>query len=320
MSIGRGLPKRYRDQALNTPARTPEIRRVTTSDGAVLNVAVYGPADAQPIVFSHGWCEAIAHWNPQINALAGKYRIIAFDHRGHGDSTRGTRREHADVLGDDLADVLAATLRPGERAVLVGHSMGAMTIMSWAHRHPDQARCAAATLLHNTGYHRMIEETELLPLIPAGRLPQKIGMLVLAGTLPFPPLPLMRPFVKWRIMPGGSREQVDFCSRMFRACDRRARGSWGRALALLDLDGPAPMDGIPTTVIAGERDHLTPPVHARDMAEALERAGTLLELIVLPGVGHQGNIEAAERFNAEVVRLADIVAGKSALPIVEAAG
>jgi pimeloyl-ACP methyl ester carboxylesterase len=312
--------RRYRDCGLNPPARTPEIRRVVTSDGAILNVAIYGRPDGQPIVFSHGWCEAIAYWNPQINELAQQYRVIAFDHRGHGASSRGARRETADVLADDLADVLAATLRPGERAVLVGHSMGGMTIMSWAHRHRAQAGFAGAILLHNTGHNRMVEETRLFPLLPAGLLSPAAGMFLLSGTLPFPPSALIRTFIKWRIMPGGSREQVDFCARMFSACDPRARGSWGRALARLDLDGPAPIAGVPTTVIAGERDYLTPPVHARRIAAALERAGTLEELVVIPGIGHQGNIEAAERFNAEVVRLAEIVRGTSAMPRTEAAG
>jgi len=215
-ALARG-PKRYATMSLNTPATPPRVTTVTTNDGADLRIHTYGPVTGRPIVFSHGWCERIDHWNPQINALSGEYRVIAYDHRGHGNSTMGSREPAIEVLADDLALVLDATLRPGERAVLVGHSMGAMTLMSWSLRHPEQHGYAGAVLLHNTGFAGLVEETSLLPGVPVGLLPHVVGVAVLGAQLPFPPVFLMRPFVKWRILggAGAGADEVDFCARMF---------------------------------------------------------------------------------------------------------
>jgi pimeloyl-ACP methyl ester carboxylesterase len=280
------------------------------SDGAIINVAVHGPADAPPIVLSHGWCERGDYWNPQINELAGQYRVITYDHRGHGRSTIGRRRFDITVLADDFAEVLDATLRPGERAVLAGHSMGGMTIMAWAGRHPEQAGYAGAVLLASTGYHELIETSTLFPVVPAGSLPRSVSVTVLGSTLPFPPLPLLRPVVKWRIMPSGGREEVDFCARMFASCPPAVRGNWGRALASLALPGPSPIPDVPTTVFVGDRDHLTPQVHAQKIAAALSDAGNLERLVIVPGIGHESNVEVPDRFNAELRHLARL-AGRS---------
>lgn len=300
--------KTYATAGLNTPPMVPEIHNITTADGAILRVYVHGPANAQPIVLSHGWCEQAAYWNPQINALAGEFRVITYDHRGHGASSMGSVRPSTEVLANDFADVLAETLRPGERAVLAGHSMGGMTIMAWSQHHPKLAAAqAGAILLANTGYGGLVDATRLIPFIPAGLLPRSVGAFLLGGTFPFPPMWIMRRIVKWRIMPGGSRDGVDFCTRMFKDCVSHARGRWGLMLAHMDLGGPSPIAGIPTAVIAGERDYLTPPVLSERIAAALRAAGNLDELVVLPGVGHESNIEASDVFNSHLRRLGALV-------------
>lgn len=307
MTIGRNTAKsgrRYATDSLNPPAVAPEVRTVATADGATLRVCVHGRADAQPIVLSHGWCERAEYWNPQVNALAGEYRVITYDQRGHGESTLGSRRLGPDVLADDLAAVLDETLAPGERAVLAGHSLGGMTIMSWSAAHPEQDGQAGAILLHNTGYSDLIAETLLLPFIPAGAIPRALGVYILSGALRFPPVFLLRPFVKWRIMPSGGRDEVDFCTRIFKSCPPKVRGRWGRAIADLALDGPGPIPDVPTSVIAGDRDYLTPPSHARLIAAALAASGNLAHFEVFQGAGHQCNLEDADRFNAELAYLA----------------
>jgi pimeloyl-ACP methyl ester carboxylesterase len=298
----------YATSGLNAPAIAPEIHDITTADGANLRVYVHGPADARPIVLSHGWCEQAAYWNPQVNALAGEFRVITHDHRGHGASTMGSANPSIELLAEDYAAVLAKTLRPGERAVLAGHSMGGMTIMAWSRDHAaDAALRAGAIMLVNTGFSDLIRHTRLVPLVPAGSLPDRLAEYILAGTLAFPPAWLLRPMVKWRIMPGGTRDGVDLCASMFKDIPRQNRGSWGRALVHMDLGGPSPIPGVPTAVIAGECDYLTPPIHAHRIADALREAGTLDKLIVLPGVGHQSNIEAPDTINTNLGHLASLV-------------
>lgn len=91
-----------------------------------LHTRVFGPQDGYPIVLSHGFTCAIRVWDYQIADLTADYRVIAFDHRGHGRSGLPPRGGYSlSHLASDLDAVLEATLRPGERAVLAGHSMGA---------------------------------------------------------------------------------------------------------------------------------------------------------------------------------------------------
>ncbi len=65
------------------PSRTLMVR---AADGTALHAEVFGPPDGYPIVLTHGFVCAIRAWSHQIADLATDYRVIAFDHRGHGRS------------------------------------------------------------------------------------------------------------------------------------------------------------------------------------------------------------------------------------------
>src|SRR5512132_3711341 len=138
-----------RGQEAGSPARKfaaaealPKGRtvRVRSKDGIRLHAEVFGPEDGYPIVLAHGITCAIRVWAYQIADLSTDYRVIAFDHRGHGRSAVPARRHFygLDHLAADLDSVLEATLAPGERAVIAGHSMGGIAITSWAERYRDR--------------------------------------------------------------------------------------------------------------------------------------------------------------------------------------
>ncbi len=77
---------------------------------------------------------SIELWHRQIEALGSEARIIAFDMRGHGGSGFAPTLDYSiEAFADDLDAVLEAHLADGERAVIAGHSMGAMTVAAWAH-------------------------------------------------------------------------------------------------------------------------------------------------------------------------------------------
>lgn len=59
---------------------------VRAADGTKLHTQVFGPADGYPVVLAHGITCAIRVWGNQIAELANDYRVIAYDHRGHGSS------------------------------------------------------------------------------------------------------------------------------------------------------------------------------------------------------------------------------------------
>src|SRR5882762_10804457 len=102
------------------PADALKIGRVVdvrSADGTRLHAEVFGPEDGYPIVLAHGITCAIRVWAYQIADLANDYRVIAYDHRGHGRSAAPPRRRaySLDHLAGDLDSVLEATLAPGER-------------------------------------------------------------------------------------------------------------------------------------------------------------------------------------------------------------
>ena len=134
------------------PAGRPVI--VRSPDGTRLHTEVFGPEGGYPIVLAHGITCAIKVWANQITDLAGDYRVIAYDHRGHGRSGVPPRKGNygLDFLAADLDAVLAATLAPGERAVIAGHSMGGIAIMSVGAALPAGGctQCADAVALINT--------------------------------------------------------------------------------------------------------------------------------------------------------------------------
>ncbi|WP_216896997.1 alpha/beta fold hydrolase [Nocardia alni] len=301
----------YRTASLNAhPA--PEIVPVVTSDGARLRVHAYGPEQGDVIVLIHGWSCCIEYWNPQINELSGEYRVVAYDQRGHGESQPGTRPFGADQLADDLSAVLDAALRPGQRAILVGHSMGGMTIQAWARHYPEQvARRAAAVLLATTAARQIPARAKVIPLIsdlvPA---PVWVAQTVFGAPVPLPGLAAARMLFASRIMgPDCSADEVDFGLSIVRSCRPTARGAVARELATLDLGSSAAAITVPTSVIAGEYDKLLPPVHSLEIADLLAESGSLDRVATLP-TGHLVNIEAAGEFNAEIRRLVAVAAGR----------
>ncbi|MEV6100578.1 alpha/beta hydrolase [Nocardia sp. NPDC051981] len=300
-----GLRSRnYRTASLNT-LRPTEVIPVTTRDGAKLRVHAYGPADGEVIVLAHGWSCAIEYWNPQINAFAGEYRVVAFDQRGHGESESGTRTFSAHQLADDLSDVLDAVLRPGRRAVLVGHSMGGMTIQAWADRYPHQVQHqASAVLLATTAARQIPNRATVIPLlndvIPG---PDWLALALFGTPVPLPGGPAANLIAKHRLMtPAATRDQILFGTSIVRSCRPSVRAAVARGLLELDLHGAAAHLTVPTTVIAGSHDRLLPEVHSREIADTLAAAGHLDRYTILP-TGHLVNIEAEKAFNVELHRV-----------------
>lgn len=299
---------------LNAPAAEHRVAPVTTADGADLRVHVYGPDTAPTLVLIHGWACSIEYWNPQISAFAGEYRVVSYDQRGHGESTLGTVAPSEHTLADDLATVLDATLRPGEKAVLAGHSMGGLTIQAWAKHHPEQvSERAAAVLLANTANGGIREETDLLPLLNKQltlaeypvtflgapiRMPQPVSESLLFAPLPIPGGWFTEQVFRNRIMTAdASDDEVDFAVGIIRSCRPLARGRHAATMADMDLSEGTANLTVPTTVIAGARDRLLPQRMSRPIVDILRRTGHLADVHVLPH-GHLGNIEDSVAFDA----------------------
>ncbi|WP_329102939.1 alpha/beta hydrolase [Micromonospora sp. NBC_01699] len=290
---------------------------IELSDGVRLRVEQVGSGGAPlTVVLLHGWTLDHRIWHRQVSALVehlgDTVRIISYDARGHGRSGvshLGTAT--LDRLGDDLAELLDR-MAPTGPVVLAGHSLGGMTIMEYAHRHPDDfaARIAGLVLIATTAEG----DTHTCYGLPSRvtwliRLAETTGADVLArcGGLrtPGPLLRVLRPTLRWLLF--GNECEPDDIRLTTSAVARAAlvsigglRSSIGRQQRLDTLAGLA---HLPVAALVGDRDRLTPP----PCAESIVRTLPATELTVCPGAGHMLMLERPDEVNAallDVVRRA----------------
>lgn len=282
------------------PVAAQELTAVS-ADGSRLHIEVHGPEGAPAVVLSHGWTCSIAFWAPVVRALAADHRVVVYDQRGHGRSPAARPGGYSTTaLADDLDAVLEAALALGERAVLAGHSMGGMTVMAAAGRPAVRDR-AAAVLLCSTGSSRLLAESRVVPLGGA-RTRTRAHRALLGSSAPLGPVtPLAKRILKYVTLGAGATpEMVEACARIVHACPRRPRAEWAHVLAELDLEAQLAQLTVPTAVIVGTADRLTPAVHARRLAAALPDC---LGLTELPGLGHMTPVEAPEAVGGAIREL-----------------
>jgi pimeloyl-ACP methyl ester carboxylesterase len=109
--------------------------------------------------------------------------------------------------------------------------------------------------------------------------------------------------------PDATPAQVAFYERMLVGCPSDVRAEVGIALSEMDLYDAVPRLDVPTLVVAGAQDRLTPPSHAKRIAESLPQ---LHRLLVLERTGHMGPLEHPEEISAALAELASAVAASPA--------
>lgn len=244
-----------------------EARLIDVGDG---RLSVYDAGSGPAVVFLHGNASRWQHWEPQLRALSGRLRCIAFDQRGYGASSPLTGANSLSRMADDTAALCAAL--GVARAYVVGLSMGGEVAQALALRHPA---LVAGLVLAGTS----------LLAAPPGGMPELTADLLrqLLGAGFGPALRQQRPELVARLIDEHLATDLDTLRRItfddFPAID-------------------AARISAPTLVIAGEHDPLKPPAAARRLAETIPGA----EYLELPGSGHYLNIEAAEAFTAAVAR------------------
>jgi pimeloyl-ACP methyl ester carboxylesterase len=288
--------------------------RITSADGTELYGEVYGPDGADTVVLAHGWTEQLAFWSPVTRRLlADGLRVVAYDLRGHGRSHPAADGEYAmERFGDDLEAVLAAAGAGAdhEPATVVGHSLGAMSIAAWAERHDVRARARAAALI-NTGLGDLLSSHQLLPQMARFLNRPWASQAVLGAKAPLPPFsnPIEQAAIRYAAFgPHATRGDVAFYERMLFDCPPDVRAAVGVALSQMDLWHAVARITVPTLVIAGDVDRLTPPAHAQRIAEALPHPAGLIEL---PETGHMSPLERPREVAEAVQRLVSETANAS---------
>ncbi|MGE2725870.1 alpha/beta fold hydrolase [Mycolicibacterium pulveris] len=317
--MGRGQTANMQAGTFAPAQALPPGRPVTvrSTDGTRLHAEVFGPDDGQPIVLAHGITCALRVWAHQITDLSRDYRVIAYDHRGHGRSGVPPRRDgySLDHLAADLDSVLDATVAADERAVVAGHSMGGIAITSWAERYPDRVSDrASAVALINTTTGDLLRDVQLLP-VPAALAGARIAA---AGTLlkTFGATPVPRAIhganLRFLSMLAVGRDAdpaiAAFVHELFAATPAAGRGGWARTL--VDHLGPQHIGlnnlVVPTLVIGSEKDRLLPVTSARRIAREVPN---LAEYVELSG-GHCAILERPQEVNRQLRLLVDSVAAK----------
>lgn len=287
-----------------------ELRHVQTSDGTRIAVESYGPADAPQLVFSHGWVCTGRVWHEQVRGLADRYRLITYDQPGHGRSSPPQGGVYdLDLIGDALATVLQEATRPGP-VVLCGHSLGGMTILNAARRYPDlfAERVRAAALLSTTsraavddisfgfGIHSVARvEAVISRLLTLGRPNADLVARIYRGSTDLS-------FLLTRFF-GLSRDAdpryVDFTEQLLLDSDLDMITDMLLAMLTLDEDEALACLDVPTTIVCGQRDRLTPPALSQRMSQRCAHA----EYVELPGIGHMTPMEAADTVNTVLDQL-----------------
>ncbi|MFF5445998.1 alpha/beta fold hydrolase [Streptomyces sp. NPDC012888] len=281
------------------------------------------------VVFCHGYCLSQDSWHFQRAALRGVVRGVYWDQRSHGGSERAPGQGDAvpvsiDVLGRDLKAVLDAAAPDGP-VVLVGHSMGGMTIMALAEQFPELVRDrVTGVALIGTSSGRLDEVTYGLPAAGMSAVRRVLpGVLRALGSQAElvergrrATADLFAGMIKRYSF--GSREVdpgvVRFAERLIEATPIDVVAAFYPAFSAHDKTRAlAELAGIPVTVAAGDKDMITPPEHSEAIAAELPQA----ELVVLESTGHLLMLERPEEVTG---LLADLLARAGAVPAATTVG
>jgi pimeloyl-ACP methyl ester carboxylesterase len=299
------------DDPLGDAARQPDRSAlVQTDDGVLLALEEIGPRDAPlTVVFVHGYTLSMASWTFQRRTLAAELatanghrpdaRLVFYDQRGHGASGRGAAdRSTIEQLARDLATVLEARVPHGP-VVLVGHSMGGMTIMGLAALRPELfgTKVVAAALL-STSSGNLADLSfglpELLTRVRAAVFP------VAAWTMRHRPAFAERTRRVAADLVSTATRSLSFASpdvdpalgtyvdAMIAGTPVDVIAEFYPALAGMDEIGSLePLRSIPTLVLTGDKDKMIPMAHSELIVERLGRAGnSTADFVVVPDAGH----------------------------------
>ncbi|MFD3722628.1 alpha/beta fold hydrolase [Streptomyces sp. NPDC058674] len=286
------------------------------------------PAAPPTVVFCHGYCLGQDSWHFQRAALRGVVRSVYWDQRSHGRSARGLSQAAGEpvtieLLGRDLKAVIDAAAPEGP-LILVGHSMGGMTIMALAEQFPELVReRVAGVALVGTSSGRLAEVTYGLPAVGFGAVRRLLpGVLRALGSQVelvekgrratadlFAGMIKMYSFGTREVDPGVAR----FAERLIEATPIDVVAEFYPAFQIHDKTAALQrFSDIPVTVIAGARDMITPHAHSEAIKDVLPSA----ELTVLESAGHLMMLEQPDTVTG---LLTDLLARTGTVPAPTAA-
>lgn len=296
---------------LREPIRGRDLE-IESFDGTRLRADVLGPdtRDGQPVptvLLAHGYTLSRHGWQYQRRDLADRYRVVSWDQRGHGESEEAASGDYSiEAFGRDLAAVLDACAPRDERVVVVGHSMGGMAVLSYAAQFPEEVgqRLRGAVLIGTAGSAVLLSTMLSTGSAVLGGVEHRVAEGIwralgkrariadrVAGSATDLSSLLVRAIA---LSPGASPAHVALIEDLILAGSTSVKAAIGPVFSSLDLLDAAKMLAVPTLVVVGERDRLTPPHQSHKLIDRLPDA----RLVELPGVGHHPMLEAHDETTA----------------------
>lgn len=252
-----------------------------TANGISINYTLEGPASAPVVTLSHSLATNLSMWDPQIPALASRYRVLRYDTRGHGGTDAPEGAYSLDQLAEDARALLQA-LGIG-RTHFVGLSMGGFIGQILALKYPQMLQGLV-----------LCDTTSRVPADAKPMWGERIRVAQSQGMEPH-----VEPTIsRWFTAP--FREQrpdvVNPVRAMIRATKPAGYIGCCHAIAALDLTDRLQAITAPTLVIVGEEDSGTPVAASRTIRERIKGS----ELVILKSASHLSNMEQPEAFNQAV--------------------
>jgi len=295
---------------LKAELRTHELE---ADDGGRIHVVERGSGPA--VLLLHGVTLTSAIWVHQLKDLAGEVRVIAIDQRGHGASkpgsdgfrppsswpTGGPGAPAIKRLAADVGTVLESL--EVDRVVLVGHSMGGMVTLQFLHDAPEELRrrVAGAVLMATTAGPLVgIPGAAQAAAASTGLLRRSLLSLDRRGKPLMPLADLAYWSSRFAFGAEAPPAQVRFAEAMINATSPRHMAALIGEVAGFDISAGLGSIDIPSTVVVGTHDRLTPPWHARRLVHGLPDA----VLVELARCGHMVMLERPGETNRVILEMA----------------
>jgi pimeloyl-ACP methyl ester carboxylesterase len=303
--LGRHVVLMFHRKGKDDPQRHGAGDFFPGAHGSTLHVEAEGPTDAPTLVLTHGWGFDASAWCHIRRQLPASFRLLLWDLPGMGASTSfGDGVYQIERFAENLH---LLTLRAQGPVVLVGHSIGGMTMLTFCRRYPALLGSKVKGLiLIDTTFTMPLRTTAGAHLLP--QLQKPIAKAILhVNRLLWPAVWLMN----WQSYLNGTshlvtrlvsfsrdvtRGELDFAAR-FTTTQHPGVVAKG-ILATLDWDESATLEGIPvpTTVIVGKEDRLTVPQASHYIASTVPD-GKLSEITP---AGHSGIVEESDAYAAAI--------------------
>jgi pimeloyl-ACP methyl ester carboxylesterase len=280
-----------------------DLSPVVSFDDTLIHVRAAGDPARPALLFAHGFSVDMTTWHYQWKELSSDFRCILVDQRGHGRSGKPAGRDHSlQAMGRDLKAVIDAAIPDDRPVIVLGHSMGGMSLLGLAETHPEVfATRVVGAVFADTAAAELVRGA-------AGAL----GMRLIAAASGLGrrfAWTLTREQVKRRVTksdlayliaritnfgPDASPSMVEYVVGLAMRSPIEVWSDGVAALIEMDLRHAIGHVRSPALVIVGDLDRMTPPASAIALKDELPEG----RLVVMEGAGHMAPMERHEQFNA----------------------